>query len=320
VNAEPTGSNLTENQAVSPFVEISRSDWAELAKSNDNPLTEAEIENIRGLGDFLDLAEVSEIYLPLSQLLNLYVTTTQRLHQASGEFLDRTAKRTPFIIGVAGSVAVGKSTVSRLLKELLSRWPTTPSVALVTTDGFLYPNSVLEEKGLMTKKGFPESYDRLALLKFVADIKSGKEEVKAPLYSHLTYDIVPGEEVTVSFPDVVIVEGLNVLQPPAIGQEVALSDYFDFQIYVDAPTEEIETWYLDRFKQLRESAFRNPESYFHKYAELPMEDALDRAKEIWRTINLPNLLENIISTKSRATLVLQKGIKHRVERVLLRKI
>jgi len=320
VNAEPTVSNQTENQAVSPFVEISRSDWAELAKSNDNPLTEAEIENIRGLGDFLDLAEVSEIYLPLSQLLNLYVTTTQRLHQASGEFLDRTAKRTPFIIGVAGSVAVGKSTVSRLLKELLSRWPTTPSVALVTTDGFLYPNSVLEEKGLMTKKGFPESYDRLALLKFVADIKSGKEEVKAPLYSHLTYDIVPGEEVTVSSPDVVIVEGLNVLQPPAIGQEVALSDYFDFQIYVDAPTEEIESWYLDRFKQLRESAFRNPESYFHKYAELPMEDALDRAKEIWRTINLPNLLENIISTKSRATLVLQKGIKHRVERVLLRKI
>ena len=320
MNAEPTGPNLTENQAVSPFVEISRSDWAELAKSNDNPLTEAEIENIRGLGDFLDLAEVSEIYLPLSQLLNLYVTTTQRLHQASGEFLDRTAKRTPFIIGVAGSVAVGKSTVSRLLKELLSRWPTTPSVALVTTDGFLYPNSVLEEKGLMTKKGFPESYDRLALLKFVADIKSGKEEVKAPLYSHLTYDIVPGADITVNSPDVVIVEGLNVLQPPAIGQEVALSDYFDFQIYVDAPTEEIESWYLDRFKQLRESAFRNPESYFHKYAELPMEDALDRAKEIWRTINLPNLLENIISTKSRATLVLQKGIKHRVERVLLRKI
>ena len=320
MNAEPTGPNLTENQAVSPFVEISRSDWAELAKSNDNPLTEAEIENIRGLGDFLDLAEVSEIYLPLSQLLNLYVTTTQRLHQASGEFLDRTAKRTPFIIGVAGSVAVGKSTVSRLLKELLSRWPTTPTVALVTTDGFLYPNSVLEDKGLMSKKGFPESYDRLALLKFVADIKSGKEEVKAPLYSHLTYDIVPGADITVNSPDVVIVEGLNVLQPPAFGQEVALSDYFDFQIYVDAPTEEIESWYLDRFKQLRESAFRNPESYFHKYAELPMEDALDRAKEIWRTINLPNLLENIISTKSRATLVLQKGIKHRVERVLLRKI
>jgi type I pantothenate kinase len=320
VNAEPTGLNPIENQALSPFVEISRSEWAELAKTTDTPLTEAEIENIRGLGDFLDLAEVAEIYLPLSQLLNLYVTNTQQLHQASGSFLHGTAKRTPFIIGVAGSVAVGKSTVSRLLKELLSRWPTTPRVSLVTTDGFLYPNSVLEEKGLMAKKGFPESYDRLALLKFVADIKSGKEEVKAPVYSHLTYDIVPGAELVVNSPDVVIVEGLNVLQPPAIGQEVALSDYFDFQIYVDAPTDEIETWYLDRFKQLRESAFRNPESYFHKYAEMPMEDALDRAKEIWRTINLPNLLENIISTKSRATLVLQKGVKHRVERVLLRKI
>jgi len=320
VNAEPTGLNPIENQALSTFVEISRSEWAELAKTTDTPLTEEEIENIRGLGDFLDLAEVAEIYLPLSQLLNLYVTNTQQLHQASGSFLHGTAKRTPFIIGVAGSVAVGKSTVSRLLKELLSRWPTTPRVSLVTTDGFLYPNSVLEEKGLMAKKGFPESYDRLALLKFVADIKSGKEEVKAPVYSHLTYDIVPGAELVVNSPDVVIVEGLNVLQPPAIGQEVALSDYFDFQIYVDAPTDEIETWYLDRFKQLRESAFRNPESYFHKYAEMPMEDALDRAKEIWRTINLPNLLENIISTKSRATLVLQKGVKHRVERVLLRKI
>lgn len=320
MNAVPAGPNPIENQAVSPFVEISRNDWAELAKTNDNPLTELEIENIRGLGDFLDLAEVAEIYLPLSQLLNLYVTTTQQLHRVSGDFLDRTAKRTPFIIGVAGSVAVGKSTVSRLLKELLSRWPTTPSVALVTTDGFLYPNSVLEEKGLMTKKGFPESYDRLALLKFVADIKSGKEIVKAPLYSHLTYDIVRGGEVVVNSPDVVIVEGLNVLQPPGLGQEVALSDYFDFQIYVDAPTDEIESWYLDRFKQLRESAFRNPESYFHKYAEMPIDEALDRAKEIWRTINLPNLLENIISTKSRATLVLQKGTKHRVERVLLRKI
>ncbi len=320
MNAEPTGLNPIENQALSPFVEISRSEWAELAKTTDTPLTEAEIENIRGLGDFLDLAEVAEIYLPLSQLLNLYVTNTQQLHQASGSFLHGTAKKTPFIIGVAGSVAVGKSTVSRLLKELLIRWPTTPRVSLVTTDGFLYPNSVLEEKGLMAKKGFPESYDRLALLKFVADIKSGKEEVKAPVYSHLTYDIVPGAELVVNSPDVVIVEGLNVLQPPAIGQEVALSDYFDFQIYVDAPTDEIETWYLDRFKQLRESAFRNPESYFHKYAEMPMEDALDRAKEIWRTINLPNLLENIISTKSRATLVLQKGVKHRVERVLLRKI
>ena len=266
------------------------------------------------------MAEVSDIFLPLSQLLNLYVTQSQQLHESSDTFLNRTNKRIPFIIGVAGSVAVGKSTVSRLLKELLSRWPSTPTVALVTTDGFLHPNAVLEERGIMNRKGFPESYDRLALLKFVADIKSGKEQVSAPLYSHLTYDIVPGEQVIVSSPDVVIVEGLNVLQPPALGQEVALSDYFDFKIYVDAPTEEIESWYLDRFKALRESAFRDPASYFHRYAEMDATKALDRAKEIWRTINLPNLMENIISTRSRATLVLQKGPKHRVERVLLRKI
>ena len=307
-------------QALSPFVEISRSDWADLAKVSELPLTQVEIEKIRGLGDFLDLAEVSDIYLPLSQLLNLYVSETQDLHKVTGKFLNKTSKRTPFIIGVAGSVAVGKSTVSRLLKELLSRWPSTPKVALVTTDGFLYPNAVLEQRGIMHRKGFPESYDRLALIKFVADIKSGKEKVSAPLYSHLTYDIVEGESVVVESPDVVIVEGLNVLQPPAPGQELALSDYFDFKIYVDAPTEEIEKWYLNRFEELRDSAFRNPASYFHRYAELPLEDALNRAKEIWREINLPNLLENIISTRSRATLVLQKGPGHRVESVLLRKI
>jgi len=319
VTGLPLGT-YSDEAPVSPFEEISRRQWSELAKSSSSPLTELEIEKIRGLGDFLDLAEVSDIYLPLSQLLNLYVTQTQELHSDSDAFLHRTNKRIPFIIGVAGSVAVGKSTVSRLLKELLSRWPSTPTVALVTTDGFLHPNAVLEERGIMDRKGFPESYDRLALLKFVADIKSGKEEVSAPLYSHLTYDIVPGEQVIVSSPDVVIIEGLNVLQPPALGQEVALSDYFDFKIYVDAPTEEIESWYLERFKALRESAFRDPASYFHRYAEMDETKALDRAKEIWRTINLPNLMENIISTRSRATLVLQKGEKHRVERVLLRKI
>lgn len=306
--------------ALSPFVEIPRSDWADLAKSTETPLTQAEIEKIRGLGDFLDMAEVSDIYLPLSQLLNIYVTETQDLHRVSGSFLNKTNKRTPFVIGVAGSVAVGKSTVSRLLRELLSRWPTTPKVALVTTDGFLYPNAVLEKRGLMQRKGFPESYDRLALIKFVADIKSGKEVVSAPVYSHLTYDIVAGESVQVESPDVLIVEGLNVLQPPAPGQDVALSDYFDFKIYVDAPTKEIEKWYLNRFKELRDSAFRDPASYFHRYAEMPLEDALTRAKEIWQDINLPNLIENIVSTRSRATLVLQKGVGHRVENVLVRKI
>jgi len=304
---------------VSPFVEISRADWAALGRSTELPLTEQEISQIRGLGDFLDLKEVSDVYLPLSRLLNLYVTEAQRLHSVTSEFMGERAKRTPFIIGVAGSVAVGKSTVARLLKEMLSRWPSTPRVELITTDGFLYPNAELERRNLMHRKGFPESYDRLALLKFVADIKSGVERVSAPVYSHLSYDIVPGAEVTVESPDVVIVEGLNVLQPPVMGQEVALSDYFDFKIYVDADVANVTKWFLGRFEQLREGAFTNPKSYFHKYAEMPFEEALERAIEIWNTINLPNLIENIQPTRSRATLVLQKGSEHAVQSVLLRK-
>jgi type I pantothenate kinase len=214
---------------------------------------------------------------------------------------------------------VGKSTVARLLKEMLSRWPSTPRVELVTTDGFLHNNAELERRNLMHRKGFPESYDRLALLKFVADIKSGVERVSAPVYSHLSYDIVPGAEVIIESPDVVIVEGLNVLQPPVMGQEVALSDYFDFKIYVDAEVENVTKWFIGRFEQLREGAFTNPKSYFHRYAEMPFADALARANEIWRTINLPNLLENIQPTRSRATLVLRKGSNHAVESVLLRK-
>lgn len=304
---------------MSPFVEISRADWAALGRSTELPLTEQEISQIRGLGDFLDLKEVSDVYLPLSHLLNLYVTEAQRLHSVTSQFMGERAERTPFIIGIAGSVAVGKSTVARLLKELLSRWPSTPRVELVTTDGFLHPNAELERRNLMHRKGFPESYDRLALLKFVADIKSGVERVSAPVYSHLSYDIVPGAEVVVESPDVVIVEGLNVLQPPVMGQEVALSDYFDFKIYVDADVENVTNWFLGRFEQLREGAFTNPKSYFHRYAEMPFEKALERATEIWQTINLPNLIENIQPTRSRATLVLQKGNEHAVTSVLLRK-
>jgi len=304
---------------VSPFVEISRADWAALGRSTELPLTEQEISQIRGLGDFLDLKEVSDVYLPLSRLLNLYVTESQSLHSVTSQFMGERAKRTPFIIGVAGSVAVGKSTVARLLKEMLSRWPSTPRVELVTTDGFLHPNAELERRNLMHRKGFPESYDRLALLKFVADIKSGVERVSAPVYSHLSYDIVPGAEVVIESPDVVIVEGLNVLQPPVIGQEVALSDYFDFKIYVDADPDNVAKWFLARFEQLREGAFTNPKSYFHRYAEMPFEKALERATEIWRTINLPNLIENIQPTRSRATLVLQKGSEHAVHSILLRK-
>lgn len=304
----------------SPFVEIARADWAALASASETPLTADEIGHIRGLGDFLDIDEVRDVYLPLSRLLNLYVAETQKLHGATSSFLGERAKRTPFIIGVAGSVAVGKSTVSRLLRELLGRWAGTPNVALITTDGFLYPNAELEARGIMHRKGFPESYDRMALLKFVADVKSGLPSVSAPVYSHLYYDIIPGQRAVVESPDVLIVEGLNVLQQPGADQAVALSDYFDFKIYVDAQPTDIKQWFLDRFAKLRESAFTNPESYFHRYSQVDYEVALNRANEIWDTINLPNLVDNIQPTKSRATLVLQKGSNHLVERVLLRKI
>ena len=313
-NGEESGSDL------SPFVEIERADWADLGNNTELPLTESEISQIRGLGDFLDLKEVTDVYLPLSRLLNLYVAETQNLHRVSSDFLGERSKRVPFIIGVAGSVAVGKSTVSRLLKELLSRWEGTPRVELITTDGFLFPNAELERRGLMARKGFPESYDRLALLKFVADVKSGAAEVSAPVYSHLSYDIVPGEQTVVHAPDVLIVEGLNVLQSPGSGQDLALSDFFDFKIYVDASTENVTQWFLNRFRKLRNSAFTNPASYFHRYAEMEEGKALARAEEIWATINLPNLVENIAPTRSRATLVLKKGANHAVESVLLRKL
>lgn len=308
------------SNALSPFNEISREDWAVLGNSTELPLTESEIQQIRGLGDFLDIKEVQDVYLPLSRLLNLYVSEHQKLHRVTSDFLGERAGRVPFIIGVAGSVAVGKSTVSRLLKELLSRWEGTPSVEMITTDGFLYSNAELERRGLLERKGFPESYDRMALLQFVADVKSGAAEVSTPVYSHLRYDIVEGQTNKVSNPDVLIVEGLNVLQSPGQGQYLALSDFFDFKIYVDADTANITQWFIERFEKLRETAFTNPDSYFHRYAEMPYKKALARANEIWDTINLPNLIENILPTRSRATLVLQKGSAHAVERVLMRKL
>jgi type I pantothenate kinase len=305
----------------SPYVAIDRADWAELAKNSTAPLTEEELKNIRGLGDFLDLQEVQEVYLPVSKLLSIYAQGTQSLHKSTAEYFGERAKRTPFIIAVAGSVAVGKSTVSRLLMELMKRWNGIPNVELITTDGFLYPNAELEKRGLMNRKGFPESYDRKRLLQFVADVKSGKEEVSAPVYSHLSYDILEGEHKVINSPDVLIVEGLNVLQPPAIGQEVALSDYFDFSIYIDAEPADIEQWYLERFKALWETAFTNPASYFHPLTkELSEEQAMQRATGFWNEINLVNLKENIEPTRSRAKLVMQKGKQHRVEKVLLRKI
>lgn len=308
-------------ESISPYLAIERADWAELGNASDLPLTEKEIQNITGLGDVLDIKEVTEVYLPISQLLSLYASGAQDLHRISSDFFGDRAARTPFIIGIAGSVAVGKSTAARLLRELMKRWSGTPKVELVTTDGFLYPNAELERRGIMHRKGFPESYDRKKLLQFVSDIKSGRSNVEAPVYSHLSYDIVEGEVARVTTPDVLILEGLNVLQPPSAGQELALSDFFDFTIYIDANVETIKSWYLSRFEKLFDSAFTDPRSYFHTLTtELTRDQALKYAEGFWRDINLPNLEQNIEPTRSRATLVMQKGDGHRVNQVLLRKL
>lgn len=303
-----------------PFVEIPRADWAELARNTEQPLTETEIVQLRGLGDRLSVAEVAEVYLPLSRLLSLYAMGARQLHKATSTFLGERSQATPFVIGVAGSVAVGKSTIARLLRELLARWDDTPRVELVTTDGFLLPNAELERRGLMTRKGFPESYDRRALLRFVSEVKGGAAEVRSPFYSHLSYDIVPDAEIVVRRPDVLIVEGLNVLQPPMPGHGLAVSDLFDFTVYVDARTSDIAGWYEERFLKLQQGAFANPRSYFHRYASLTEAEARARAAEIWHSINEPNLLQNVRPTRSRASLVLRKQADHAVSSILLRKI
>ncbi|WP_416071461.1 type I pantothenate kinase [Streptomyces sp. ME02-8801-2C] len=309
-----------------PYVDLTRSEWSALRDKTPLPLTAEEVEKLRGLGDVIDLDEVRDIYLPLSRLLNLYIGATDGLRGALNTFLGEQGAQTgtPFVIGVAGSVAVGKSTVARLLQALLSRWPEHPRVELVTTDGFLLPTAELTSRGLMSRKGFPESYDRRALTRFVADIKAGKDEVTAPVYSHLIYDIVPGEKLTVRRPDILIVEGLNVLQPALPGSDgrtrVGLADYFDFSVYVDARPEDIERWYLNRFRRLRETAFQNPSSYFRKYTQVSEDEALDYARTTWRTINKVNLLENVAPTRGRATLIIRKGPDHKVQRLSLRKL
>ncbi|WP_460791222.1 type I pantothenate kinase [Microbacterium lacusdiani] len=305
---------------LSLYSEIARGDWSRLAAGMDQPLTEAEVVQLRGIGDRLDVAEVREVYLPLSRLLSIYAKTTKRLGSDVSGFLGRDDQTTPFVVGVAGSVAVGKSTIARLLRELMSRWSDTPRVELVTTDGFLYSNAELERRGLMDRKGFPESYDRRALVEFVTKVKSGADEVRAPFYSHMKYDIMPDAHVVVRRPDVVIVEGLNVLQPPPAPNDVAISDLFDFSIYVDADAQHIEQWYIDRFLALREGAFSNPASHFNVFAHLTDEEATETARGYWNDINLPNLLENVLPTKHRASLVLRKGVDHSVESVLLRKL
>jgi type I pantothenate kinase len=306
--------------ASSRFVSFTRAEWARLRASTPLPLTESQLRGLVSVNEPMSLDEVSEIYLPLSRLLNLYVGATENLRHATATFLDTPRSPIPFVIGVAGSVAVGKSTASRVLQALLSRWPSHPQVDLITTDGFLLPQRVLEERKIVHRKGFPESYDVRRLLRFMADVKSGEPEVLAPVYSHLAYDIVPGEFQAVRRPDIVIVEGLNVLQTGTGRAPMFVSDFFDFSIYVDAHDADIEQWYVERFLTLRDTVFRDPSSYFHRFSSLTMAEAQDTARGLWQTINLVNLRENVLPTRERAHLILEKGRDHAVRTVRLRKL
>lgn len=322
-NAIVTSHNAHAYSAISPFTRIERADWDRLVDRTPLPLTQEDITRIASLGDPIDMSEVDAIYRPLSALLQLYVDGRRRTARERATFLGEQAPTpTPFVIGIAGSVAVGKSTVARLLQLLLQRWEHTPRVDLVTTDGFLYPNAVLEEKGIMARKGFPESYDRQALLNFLAAVKSGAPDVTAPVYSHVVYDIVPGKILHVEAPDILIVEGVNVLQPPRLHPGtlgVSVSDYFDFSIYVDAEESDIEQWYVDRFLTLRQTAFSREDSFFRTYASLTDTEAETTARMVWSAINLPNLRENIAPTRERATMIFHKDQDHRVDSLLLRK-
>jgi type I pantothenate kinase len=301
-----------------PYVELNRDQWRGLRENTPLTLTEAELEELRGLEDPIDLTEVTDIYLPLTRLLNLHFTGARQRGATVSAFLGENAPPPPYILGIAGSVAVGKSTTARLLRALLARWPEHPRVELVTTDNFLYPNKVLEERGIMHRKGFPESYDRRGLVRFVASVKAGRPRVPAPVYSHLEYDILPGVTQAIERPDILIVEGLNVLQP-APPTALAVNDYFDFSIYVDARVEDIRNWYVQRFHELRRTAFADPKSYFRYIAELSEEEATAFARNVWHDINERNLVENIAPTRARALLVLSKGPDHSIRRVRLRR-
>jgi type I pantothenate kinase len=316
---------ISPEDSPSPYRIFTRDEWARLRADTPLTLTADEVLRLQSLNDPISLDEVIAIYLPLSRLLSLYVAATQGLFKATQRFLlaEKEAK-VPYIIGIAGSVAVGKSTTARVLQALLARWPNTPKVDLVTTDGFLLPNADLERLGLMERKGFPESYDTNALLRFLADIKAGKRNVRAPLYSHLVYDVLPGEEIVVDRPDILIVEGLNVLQParlPRDGTAIPfVSDYFDFSVYLDATEQDLHDWYVGRFLRLRHTAFRDPLSYFRRYAEISEEEAVAVADALWTRINLLNLRDNIVPTRQRASLILRKDADHRIEEVALRRL
>lgn len=299
------------------YLDFDRADWASLRGRTPLTLTEAEVEKLRGINVNLDLDMVEDTFLPLSRLLNLYVQGSQLLSSVTDTFLGTQPQPRPFVIGVAGSVAVGKSTIARVLEALLARWPHHPKVELLTTDGFLYPNRVLEDRGIMDRKGFPESYDRVALLRFVARAKSGEDHLEVPIYSHIRYDIVEGKNRIVSRPDILIIEGLNVLQGGGSGAFV--SDYFDFSVFVDAEIEDIRSWYIERFLTLKETAFTQPDAFFSRYADLSEQEAIDMANDIWERINEVNLTENILPTRDRASLILEKARDHSVKRVRLRR-
>lgn len=309
---------------LAPYHHFTKRQWGALRADEPMTLTREDIARLRTLSDPISLEEAEEVYLPLTRLLSFYVEAIQGLHNVSTRFLETPDQRVPFVIGVAGSVAVGKSTTARILQALLQRWPSSPKVDLVTTDGFLYPNAVLAERGIMERKGFPESYDRARFVQFLSDVKSGKGQMQVPVYSHLVYDVVPDSEVIIDRPDILIVEGLNILQAgelPRDGKPILFaSDFIDFSIYIDADNDDLETWFMERFFRLRETAFKDPTSFFRRFAEMSEAEAGEFGRMVWRTINLPNLLDNVLPTRGRADLVLKKGKSHMIEEVKLRRV